>query len=119
MSAAEKVALVVAAVIGGSLIGLLGATLLARRHRSPAEPPTRAAAPIAPMPPPTAPFPPPPVALHVYDVKDPELDGARERHRELYDAEFLAQVDRLERLRRRIGKRLEPDRWSAFEEPDQ
>jgi hypothetical protein len=102
VSPAEKVALIAIAVLGGSAVGLLGAALLDRRTRTTPAPPPH---PPRQFPAPSAP-PALPVRLHVHDPDDLEIDGARHRHRELYDAEYQAQLDRLERLRRTIGAHL-------------
>jgi hypothetical protein len=49
-----------------------------------------------------------------------EGDVARDRHRELYDAEYAKQLDRVNALRRTIGTRLAPagEAHRPAEEPD-
>ena len=102
MSPAEKVALIVIAVLGGSAVGLLGAGLLGRRtHRPPMLPRHQPRQVPQPSAPPAA-----PARLHAHDPEDFELDRPRDRHRDLYDAEYREQRDRIERLRRTIGTHL-------------
>jgi hypothetical protein len=129
----QRVLLILAAVLVGSSVGLLGALIfgaVARgRPRAPRVPAVRMSAPAmtrAPTPPLAEPAPPAPfVAPGIGSV--PALfaldnDVARDRHRDLYDAEYAKQLDHVDSLRRTIGTRLsvadELHKPPAQKEPD-
>jgi hypothetical protein len=137
----QRVLLVLAAVLIGASIGLLGALIVGAvkgLRATPGRatvaqmsgPPTarpRAAGERLPVPEPRAepdgPASSPLVAPGMGSV--PALyavdsDIARDRHRELYDAEYVKQLDRVNALRRTIGTRLAMagDAHRPAEEPD-
>ncbi len=119
----QRILLVLAAVLVGASVGLVGALVFgvttglrarSRRTRAvrtpapppvPRQPPTRAPAePVGPTPA-ASPFAAPSIgsvpALFAVDS-----DVVRDRHRELYDAEYVKQLDRVDALRQTIGTRL-------------
>jgi hypothetical protein len=130
---ARKALLILAALLVGSNIGLVGALLFgvvssarARQARARASAlPTLAATDVAPQPleqaPPSAPgaFVAPAIgsvpALFAFDA-----DMVRDRHRELYEVEYAKQLDRVDTLRRIIGIRLAvgTDPVPPSDEPD-
>jgi hypothetical protein len=111
----QRVLLILAAVLVGSSVGLLGALIFAfvtsARGRPPRAPAVRMPAPaIRPAPiepiagppaPPPSPFVGPVPALFAVDS-----EAVRERHRELYDTEYAKQLDHVDALRRLIGTRM-------------
>ena len=116
----QRLLLVLAAVLVGASVGLLGA-LLFGAVKSVCATPERAVAARMSAPPPVRPRPVPeprtePDAPPSSPFGSPvmasmpalyALDGdVRDRHRELYDAEFVKQLDRVDDLRRTIGTRL-------------
>jgi hypothetical protein len=133
----HRLLLILAAVLVGASVGLLGALILgavkgvratpgrAAAVRRSGPPPTRTRTRPAPEPraepetPATSAFDVPAMAalpsLYVVDS-----DVVRDRHRELYDAEYVRQLERVGELRRTIGTRLalagEPHQPS--QEPD-
>jgi hypothetical protein len=132
----QRVLLILAAVLVGSTVGLLGALIFglmtSARGRPPRAPAARMRAPvIAPAPvqplakepvPPPSPFVGPTIgAVPPLFAVDSEV--VRERHRELYDAEYAKQLHHVDALRRTIGTRMavggEPQTPSAQEEPDE
>lgn len=143
-SATAKILLVSGAVIVGSGIGLIPAALLGmvlgvlpkpprtprRRRPTPAaRPPARAgrpATPARPAPairaaiagppgPPSAGQPVAPAAAEVPAVAVAVANGGRDRHRELYDAEYAKQLHRVQALRRTITSQIA----APSSEPDQ
>jgi hypothetical protein len=129
----HRLLLILAAVLIGASIGLLGALILgAVKGVRPA--PGRAEAVRRSGPPPTRTRPAPEPRAEP-DVRATSAFGAvgalpslyvvdsevvRDRHRELYDAEYVKQLERVDALRRTIGTRLalagEPHQPS--QEPD-
>ena len=140
----QRLLLVLAAVLVGASVGLLGALIFgavkgmrATRGRAAAMqmsgPPAARARPV-PEPrhvaepraetdaPASSPFGAPGLgsipALHAVDS-----DLVRDRHREIYDAEYVKQLDRVDALRRTIGTRLavagEPHQPSEESGPSQ
>jgi hypothetical protein len=134
----HRLLLILAAVLVGASIGLLGALILGAVKGGRATP-ARAAAVRRSGPPPTrtrpAPEPraePDTPATSAFDVPAmgvlPALyvvdsDVVRDRHRELYDAEYVRQLERVGELRRTIGTRLalagEPHQPSQEPEPSE
>lgn len=143
-SATAKILLVSGAVIVGGGIGLIPAALLGmvlgvlpkpprtprRRRPTPAaRPPARAgrpATPARPAPairaaiagppgPPSAGQPVAPAAAEVPAVAVAAANGGRDRHRELYDAEYAKQLHRVQALRRTITSQIA----APSSEPDQ
>jgi len=140
----QRLLLIVAAVLLGASVGLLGALVFgamtgmrakpARRPavRMPAPQPATAPAAMRPLrrplpepltePPVPAPSPFAPAGIGAASALH-ALDGevARERHRELYDAEYVKQLDHVDALRRSIERRLalagEPHRPSEEADP--
>jgi hypothetical protein len=137
----QRLLLILAAVLVGASVGLLGAlifgALAGMRAKPPQPPAVRMPAPPPapattrplrrPLPEPlTEPPAPAPSAFAAAGIGTAPalyaLDGdvARERHRELYDAEYVKQLDHVDALRRTIGRRLaiagEPH--TPSEEPD-
>jgi hypothetical protein len=139
----QRLLLILAAVLVGASAGLLGALIFGAvtgmRAKPPRPPAVRMPAPPpAPAPATTRPLRRPlsePLAAPPAPAPSPfatagiatapalyALDGdfARERHRELYDAEYVKQLDHVDALRRTIGRRLalagEPH--TPSEEPD-
>ena len=112
-----RIALMVGAALAGALVGMIPAVLLGtalvvvpRPTRAPAAPrasqrPEQASAPAAPE----QPSPPRPQS-------EPVAAG-RERHRELYEAEYSWQELRLDALRRRIGAELASHAPGATADP--
>jgi hypothetical protein len=118
-----RIVLVVAAVFVGAAVGLIPALLLGTVLGvlpKPSLARLRRRAPLAAPPPPPAPVRAAPVPLPIaFDLHPaeppapaplvlaaPQGAASRERHRELYDAEYSMQLLRLERLRRKISARL-------------
>jgi hypothetical protein len=123
----QRLLLVLAAVLIGASVGLLGALIFgavkgmratsgreaavqmsgpppARPRTVPA--PRHVPSPRAEPEPPTAsPFGAPGIGS-VPGLYAVDSDVARDRHRELYDAEYVKQLDRVDALRRTIGARL-------------
>jgi hypothetical protein len=133
-----RVLLILAAVLVGSSVGLLGALIFAlvtsargRPPRAPAVPmpaPDMRPVPVAPMVEALAPPPPPSPFVGPAIGPVPALFGVdsevvRDRHRDLYDAEYAKQLDHVDALRRTIGTRMavagEPPPPSAQEESDE
>jgi hypothetical protein len=127
----QKVLLVLAALLVGSSVGLVGGLLFglvggrARRERAPAAP--MPATPAAPQPlsgaPPPAPAPGTFVAPGIGTVPAffaLDADTVPDRHRELYDSEYAKQLHHVDRLRRSIGTRLAVggELHKPSEEPD-
>jgi hypothetical protein len=131
----EKVLLILAALLVGSSIGLIGALLFgfvaAGRARPARAPAVRMQAPAvthaAPQPladaSPSAPVPGAFVAPGIGSVPalfalDSEV--VRDRHRELYHAEYAKQLDHVDTLRRTIGTRMAVggELHTPSEEPD-
>lgn len=133
----QRLLLALAAVLVGASVGLLGALIFGTAKGTRATPGPAAAVQMSgstmarPRPVPE----PRPVAEPDASASSPfgapgmgsvpglcavDSDVARNRHRELYDAEYVKQLDRVNALRRTIGTRLalagEPHRPS--EEPD-
>ena len=115
----QRVLLILAAVLVGSSVGLLGALIFAfvtsargRQPRAPAvrmPPPAIRPAPIEPIA--EAPAPPPspfvgPAIGPVPALFAVDSEVVRERHRELYDTEYAKQLDHVDALRRLIGTRM-------------
>jgi hypothetical protein len=134
--------LVLAAVLIGASVGLLGALILGAakglratpRRAAAAQrpgPPTARPRPVSesrpvpePRPAPDAPASSPLGAMGaVSALYAVDSDIVRERHRELYDAEYVKQLDRVSALRRTIGTRLaltgEPHQPSDEPDPSQ
>jgi hypothetical protein len=106
--------LVAAALLVGSAVGLVGALIVARATRPRALPPLPAQPAPAPAPVPTA-------AVVPTRLAEDGPDAVRERHRELYDTAYSAQLDRVDRLRRTLGTQLangEPHRQAEEAEPE-
>ena len=117
----QRLLLVLAAVLVGASVGLVGALVFGAVKNVRAQP-ERAAAVRAPAPPPparprpiaeprTQPDAPPPSPFGAPGMGSMPalfaLDGdVRDRHRELYDAEYVKQLEHVEALRRTIGTRL-------------
>jgi hypothetical protein len=119
----QRLLLILAAVLVGASVGLVGALVFgavksvrATPARTPA---VRRSAPLPPPPVRSRPEPEPraepdapPLSPFGSAGMAPmpalfALDGdVRDRHRELYDAEYVKQLDRVEALRRTIGTRL-------------
>jgi hypothetical protein len=116
----QRLLLVLAAVLVGASVGLAGALVFGavKSVRATSE---RAAAERMPAPRPARPRPvPEPRAEPAAPPQSPfgspgmasvpalyALDGdVRDRHRDLYDAEYVKQLDRVQALRRTIGTRL-------------
>ena len=117
----HRLLLILAAVLVGASVGLVGALIFgaAKGARAPS---ARAAAVRMSGPPPVRPRPVP----ELRSEPDPHAPGpfgapgmgsvpalyaidsdvVRDRHRELYDAEYVKQLDHVEALRRTIGTRL-------------
>jgi hypothetical protein len=134
-STTQRLLLVLAAVLVGASVGLVGALLFgavsraretatatradAARVTAPPPVPTRAFPEARVEPEGPSPFSAPGIgavpALYAVDS-----DVVRERHRDLYDAEYVKQLDHVDELRRTIGTRLavagEPHQ--ASQEPD-
>ena len=132
----QRLLLVLAAVLVGASVGLVGALIfgaVAGVRAAPAPATAHAVRMSAPPPVAARPSPEPraepdgrapsPFAPGIGSV--PALyavdgDVVRDRHRELYDAEYVKQLDHVDALRRRIGSRLalagEP--YQPSEEPD-
>jgi hypothetical protein len=117
----QRVLLVVAAVLVGASVGLVGALILGAVTGARATPPRTRAVPVRahapaltdplpePVADPVAPAPSPFVTPGIGSV--PALymidsDVVRDRHRDLYDAEYVKQLDHVDALRRTIGTRL-------------
>jgi hypothetical protein len=129
----QRVLLILAAVLVGSSVGLLGALILAlvtsARARRPRAPAVRMSAPdIRPAPiepiaePPPSPFIGPAIGpMPALFAVDGEI--VRERHRDLYDTEYAKQLDHVDALRRMIGTRMavggEPPTPPAQQESDE
>lgn len=130
----QRLLLILAAVLVGASVGLVGALILvgvkgvrATSTRTTAvrmsgTPPVRPRPVPEPRPAPDPHAPSPfaaPVVGSVPVLYAVDSDVVRDRHRELYDAEYVKQLDHVEVLRRTIGTRLalagEPQRPS---EPD-
>jgi hypothetical protein len=115
----QKVLLVVAAVLVGSSVGLVGALifgLLAGGRRRPRRAPVvrmpgpaamhiPPAQPLVEAPPAPGPYAAPAIGS-VPTLFAVDADVARDRHRELYDAEYAKQLRHVDTLRRTIGTRL-------------
>jgi hypothetical protein len=117
----QRLLLILAAVLVGASVGLVGALVFgavkgmrarpegAAALRASAPPPPVRSRPMPeprtePVAPPASPFGPAGMASipALY-----ALDGdVRDRHRDLYDAEYVKQLDRVDALRRTIGTRL-------------
>jgi hypothetical protein len=130
----QRLLLVLAAVLVGASVGLVGALIFgavtgvratsAQAAAVPVPPPVR----TRPVPEPRAesdpqapgPFAAGPSIGAVPALYAVDSDVVRDRHRELYDAEYVKQLGRVDALRRTIGTRLalagEPHQPS--EEPD-
>ena len=132
----QRVLLILAAVLVGSSVGLLGALILglvtSARRRPPRAPAVRMPAPsiaparVEPLAREPVPSPSPfvgPAIGAVPALFAVDSDVVRERHRELYDAEYAKQLHHVDALRRTIGTRLavagEPPTPSAQEESDE
>ena len=120
-STTQRLLLVLAAVLVGASVGLVGALLFgavsraretatatradAVRTAAPPPVPTRAFPEARVEPEGPSPFSAPGIgavpALYAVDS-----DVVRERHRDLYDAEYVKQLDHVDKLRRTIGTRL-------------
>jgi hypothetical protein len=132
----ERVLLILAAVLVGSSVGLLGALIFGLVTSARARPPRAPA--VQMPPPPIAPAPLPPLSAEPAPPPGPfvgpaigavpalfavDADVVRERHRELYEAEYEKQLNHVDALRRAIGTRMtvggEPQTPPAQEEPDE
>jgi hypothetical protein len=132
----QRVLLILAAVLVGSSVGLLGALIFAlvtsargRRPRAPAvrmSAPDMRPAPIEPIAeppaPPASPFIGPAIGpMPALFAVDSEI--VRERHRDLYDTEYAKQLDHVDALRQMIGTRMavggEPATPPAQQESDE
>ena len=115
----QKVLLILAALLVGSSVGLLGALLLGlvadTRTRPPRAPAVRMQAPVATNAAAVRPlaetqaaagaFVPPGIgSVPAFFALD--ADMVRDRHRDLYDEEYAKQLHHVDRLRRTIGTRL-------------
>lgn len=115
----QRVLLVLAAVFVGSSVGLVGALIFGFVSSARARPPRPPA--VRMSPPAIAPLPAAPISEAI--EPDPnsfagpaigavpvlfavDSDVARDRHRDLYDAEYAKQLDRMDALRRTIGTRM-------------
>jgi hypothetical protein len=130
----QRLLLVLAAVLVGACVGLLGALILgavkgvratsaqATAVRMSGPPPVRTrpvpGRRLEPDPHALAPFAAPGMGVPALYVVD--SDVVRDRHRELYDAEYVKQLDRVDALRRTIGTRLAlaGESHQPSEEPD-
>jgi hypothetical protein len=117
----QRLLLVLAAVLVGASVGLVGALIFGAVKGVRATPERAAAVPMS-GPPPGRPRPLPesraepeapasnpfgaPGIGSVPPLYAVDSDVVRERHRELYDAEYVKQIDRVDALRRTIGTRL-------------
>jgi len=116
----QRVLLILAAVLVGSSVGLLGALIFAlvssvrgrRPRRAPAmrmPAPAIRPGPIEPIAGATAPPPSPfigPAIGPVPALFAVDSEVVRERHRDLYDSEYAKQLDHVDALRRLIGTRM-------------
>ena len=129
----QKVLEIVAALLVGSSVGLLGALLFGLVTRDRARP--RRAAAVRMQAPAVTHTPSQPLAEAAPAAQGPfvapgigavpalfalDNDVARDRHRELYDAEYAKQLHHVDRLRRTIGTRMavSGDLDKPSEEPD-
>ncbi len=139
----QRLLLVLAAVLVGASVGLLGALVLGAVKGLRAAPGRAMAVPVPGPPagrprparearagpePRAEPHPPAPSPFAAGIGPVPALyavggDAAGDRHRELYDAEYAKQLDRVNALRRAIGTRLalsgEPHQPAAEPDPAQ
>jgi hypothetical protein len=130
----QRLLLVLAAVLVGASVGLLGALIFGavkgmrstpgraaavqrsgppptrpRPARQPRPAPQPRAAPPSraePAPPASSPFAAPGAIGSVPTLYAMDSEVARERHRELYEAEYVKQLDRVNALRHTIGSRI-------------
>jgi hypothetical protein len=134
----QRLLLVLAAVLVGASVGLVGALIFgAVAGVRPAPAPAPAGRMSAPPPVATRPLPEPglqpdgqapspfaaPGIGPVPALFAVEGDVVRDRHRELYDAEYVKQLDHVDALRRKIGTRLalagEPHQPSEVRDPSE
>lgn len=116
----QRLLLILAAVLVGASVGLVGALIFGAVKSVRATPERATAVRMSAPPPParrpipeprTEPDGPPPSPFGSAGMASMPalyaLDGdVRDRHRDLYDAEYVKQLDRVDALRRTIGTRL-------------
>jgi hypothetical protein len=131
----QPLLLILAAVLVGASVGLVGALIFGAAKGVRATP-SRAAVVRMSGPPPVRPRPVPeprpepaphapgpfgaPGMGSVPALYAVDSDVVRDRHRELYDAEYVKQLHRMDALRRRIGTRLAlaGESYQPSQEPD-